>query len=167
MHPRLRLFLLSVFILYLELLLVRWIGTEVSIFAYLQNAVLICCFLGLGLGCIAKPTAFTLGRTFSYLALLALFLSFEVLRQHMTVIGDMLSVLHDFVVWRSSVTDSTFQLVASVTLGMAGTFVIASFIWRLMVPLGAELGSLLDADPSPVSGYSVNILGSLVGAWLS
>src|SRR6202521_5780434 len=45
------LFLVSVLGLYLELLLIRWIGTEVRIFAYLQNTILVVCFLGLGVGC--------------------------------------------------------------------------------------------------------------------
>src|SRR5512146_2215102 len=44
-------FWVSVFGLFLEMLLIRWIGTEVRIFAYLQNTILIACFLGLGLGC--------------------------------------------------------------------------------------------------------------------
>ena len=44
-------FVISVFGLFLELMLIRWIGTEVRIFAYLQNTVLIVCFLGLGMGC--------------------------------------------------------------------------------------------------------------------
>src|SRR5262249_43103227 len=45
----LRIALLSILILFLEMLLVRWIGTEVRIFAYLPNGVLVAAFLGLGL----------------------------------------------------------------------------------------------------------------------
>src|ERR1700687_6128092 len=37
--------------LYLELLLIRWISSEIRIFAYFKNFVLIACFLGFGLGC--------------------------------------------------------------------------------------------------------------------
>ena len=44
-------FLISVLGLFLEMLLIRWISTEIRIFAYLQNTVLVVCFLGLGLGC--------------------------------------------------------------------------------------------------------------------
>ncbi len=33
------------------MLLVRWVGTELRVFAYLQNGVLVAAFLGLGLGC--------------------------------------------------------------------------------------------------------------------
>src|ERR1700746_2047127 len=45
------LFLVSFASLYLEILLIRWIGTEVRLFAYFQNLTLVACFLGFGLGC--------------------------------------------------------------------------------------------------------------------
>src|SRR5580704_17710565 len=45
------LFLVSVAGLFLELMLIRWIGSELPIFGFLQNAVLVVCFLGLGMGC--------------------------------------------------------------------------------------------------------------------
>src|SRR3954471_23324367 len=44
-------FLISAAGLFLELLLIRWVSTEIRIFAYLQNCVLVVCFLGLGMGC--------------------------------------------------------------------------------------------------------------------
>src|SRR5215470_246865 len=54
-HPSSRtlwpLFLVSFSSLYLEIMLIRWIGTEVRLFAYFQNLTLIACFLGFGLGC--------------------------------------------------------------------------------------------------------------------
>lgn len=37
-------FLISVLGLFLEMLLIRWIGTEVRIFAYLQNTILVVVF---------------------------------------------------------------------------------------------------------------------------
>src|SRR5205085_8820162 len=49
-RPLLVIALLSALILFVEMLLIRWIGTEVRIFAYLQNGVLVAAFLGLGLG---------------------------------------------------------------------------------------------------------------------
>src|SRR5574341_913698 len=48
--PLTRIALLSTLILFLEMLLVRWLGTELRVFAYLQNGVLVAAFLGLGLG---------------------------------------------------------------------------------------------------------------------
>ena len=44
------LFLVSALILYLEMVLIRWLGTEIRIFAYLGNLILVMCFFGVGLG---------------------------------------------------------------------------------------------------------------------
>ena len=46
-----RLFWVSFAALYVEIMMIRWIGTEVRVFAYFQNLSLIACFLGFGLGC--------------------------------------------------------------------------------------------------------------------
>ena len=45
-----QLLLVSILGLFLELLLIRWISSEITIFAYFKNFVLIACFLGFGLG---------------------------------------------------------------------------------------------------------------------
>src|SRR5579862_3856895 len=41
----------SLLSLFMELLMIRWISSEIRIFAYFKNFVLIACFLGFGLGC--------------------------------------------------------------------------------------------------------------------
>src|SRR5436190_12914873 len=41
----------SLLSLFLELLMIRWISSEIRVFAYFKNFVLIACFLGFGLGC--------------------------------------------------------------------------------------------------------------------
>src|SRR5215813_14150999 len=45
------LFLASALTLFAELALIRWVATEVRIFAYVKNLALLLCFLGFGLGC--------------------------------------------------------------------------------------------------------------------
>jgi hypothetical protein len=45
------LLLLGALVLFMELLLIRWIGTEIRVFAYLGNLILVVCFFGTGLGC--------------------------------------------------------------------------------------------------------------------
>ena len=47
----LQLFIISFLALYFELIVIRWLSSEVRIFAYLKNLPLIASFLGLGLGC--------------------------------------------------------------------------------------------------------------------
>src|ERR1700691_1410555 len=46
-----RLALISLFGLFLELLMIRWVSSEITIFAYFKNFVLVACYLGFGLGC--------------------------------------------------------------------------------------------------------------------
>jgi hypothetical protein len=46
-----RLAVISMLSLFLELLMIRWISSEIRIFAYFKNFVLIACFLGFGIGC--------------------------------------------------------------------------------------------------------------------
>src|SRR5205823_12181759 len=46
-----RLALWSLLALFFELLMIRWISSEIRVFAYFKNFVLIACFLGFGLGC--------------------------------------------------------------------------------------------------------------------
>ena len=41
----------SLLALFFELLMIRWISSEIRVFAYFKNFVLIACFLGFGLGC--------------------------------------------------------------------------------------------------------------------
>jgi hypothetical protein len=44
------LLLVSFLGLFMEMLLIRWVSSEIRIFAYFKNFVLIFCFLGFGLG---------------------------------------------------------------------------------------------------------------------
>jgi len=46
--------LISFISLFLELLIIRLVGTEIRIFAYLSNLVLLAIFVGLGLGMFVK-----------------------------------------------------------------------------------------------------------------
>jgi hypothetical protein len=46
-----QLILASFLTLFAELALIRWIGTEIRIFAYVKNLTLLLCFLGFGMGC--------------------------------------------------------------------------------------------------------------------
>src|SRR6266478_9228567 len=58
----LEVFFISALILYLELVLIRWIGTEIRVFAYLGNLILVVCFFGVGLGCSLSERPVSLWR---------------------------------------------------------------------------------------------------------
>ncbi|MDP3045885.1 MAG: hypothetical protein Q8O07_00195, partial [Chloroflexota bacterium] len=93
------LLVVSVLGLFLEMLLIRWIGTEIRVFAYLQNTVLIVCFLGLGLGCFTSRQSISLRQAFIPLALLVLLLAVPVSRQGLGGISELLSAGGDLLIW--------------------------------------------------------------------
>src|SRR5580692_5035098 len=74
------LFLVSVLGLFLELMLIRWIGTEIRIFAYLQNTVLVVCFMGLGMGCLTCRKPIILREMLWPLLILTLLLAIPITR---------------------------------------------------------------------------------------
>src|SRR5574340_1121196 len=100
-------FLISVLGLFLEMLLIRWIGTEVRIFAYLQNTILVVCFLGLGLGCFTSRQPIDMRQALFPLLVLVLLLAIPFTRKWLSGISDMLSVLGDLVIWNNAVRTST------------------------------------------------------------
>jgi spermidine synthase len=155
----LRLFLISLAMLFLEVLLIRWISTEVRIFAYLGNLVLLACFLGIGVGCyFSRRKAYVL-LTFGMLLLIALSVRFGPFKN----ITDLLSGFSDSVIWYQSFRSRNFLPAlegALLTLLMFLMILIAFF------PLGQILGRLLDEHPAIIEGYSVNVLASLIGIWI-
>src|SRR5512136_989185 len=90
-NATLAIFLISVLGLFLEMLLIRWVGTEVRIFAYLQNTILVVCFLGLGLGCFTCRKPVDLRPTLLSLAFLCLLFAIPLTREAAGTISSLLS----------------------------------------------------------------------------
>ena len=59
-------FIISFLALFLELLVIRLVGTEIRIFAYLSNYVLLAVFLGTGLGMILKKKTPLIYSSFAF-----------------------------------------------------------------------------------------------------
>src|SRR6476619_6978327 len=93
------LFLVSVLGLFLELLLIRWITTEIRIFAYLQNTVLVVCFLGLGMGCWDTRRGFSLRDVLMPLTVLTALLAIPTTRVALGSISALLSGFSGLVIW--------------------------------------------------------------------
>jgi hypothetical protein len=85
--------LVSVTALFLELLMIRWISSEIRVFAYFKNFVLIACFLGFGLGCYLCRRSVKAMAWFVPLLVIALVIALpwpqlrELLRSMPTMIG--------------------------------------------------------------------------------
>lgn len=165
-HPTAALLLISAVGLFVELMLIRWIGTEVRIFAYLQNTVLVVCFLGLGMGCFTCRQSARVGQALIPLLILILLLAFPWTRGPIDRISESLAVFGDVLIWE--MPDDGTSASRSVRLVIAGglTFLLMALIWEVFVPIGRILGRLMDDHPRIIWAYSVNVLGSLFGIWL-
>jgi hypothetical protein len=162
----LAIFWISLLGLYLELLLIRWIGTEIRIFAYLQNTILVVCFLGLGIGLFTSRRTISPRRGLAALALLAALLAFPPSRNLLGQTSALLGVMGEMNFWHMVAMDSPSELIVSLVLGLIITLGVMVLVLEPFVPIGRLLGRLLDLHPKPITGYSINIAGSLAGIWL-
>ncbi len=159
-------FWLSVLGLYLELLLIRWIGTEVRIFAYLQNTVLVVCFLGLGAGLFSSRREVSVTRMLVALAGLILALILPWTRDAFANISQALSLVADVNIWSSVETQNKVMIPFLVTAALALTLLLLAGLIEVFVPVGRWLGRRMDEAGRPLVAYSVNVAGSLAGTLL-
>lgn len=165
-NPTLAIFLISVLGLFLEMLLIRWVGTEVRIFAYLQNTILVVCFLGLGLGCFTCRKPVDLRPALVPLAFLSLLFAIPVTREGIGMISIFLSATGDQLIWNSATITDFWLRAFYVALGLGVTYCLMVLVLDIFVPIGRILGRLMDDHPKTIRAYSINIVGSLIGTWL-
>lgn len=158
------LFLISVLGLFLELLLIRWVTTEIRIFAYLQNTVLVVCFLGLGMGCWDCRRGFALRQMLVPLLILVGLLAIPTTR---ILVGHSITELlvkaGGVLVWNTEGLGGSAAIAGLAGIGL--TFGLMLLLWFTFVPVGRLLGQLLAEHPRPIWAYSVNVAGSLLGIW--
>lgn len=166
----LNVFLVSFVMLFVELVLIRWISTEIRIFAYFNNLVLLSCFLGMGLGCYfsKKPSALVAAPLL--LALLVSLLAFPVCirvdNRSIHLFKDiplLLSAFEDSVIWYNITAKITLFMVA---VGMASVFYIFFILLFIFYPMGQILGRALDEHHNTIAAYSLNVVSSIAGGWL-
>jgi spermidine synthase len=178
--PIIDLLLISFLALYLELILIRWLASEIRVFAYFKNFPLMAAFLGLGIGCTVanrrKIVFFLLPVLLSGVCIVASFSS-------------QLKLVHLFFPdpglyqWRGSIiSPNLIQFLETVPLinSLIGVIPDTLVIWFVAVlfflivimlfgvsvaifyPVGQKLGAAMTGLP-PLTAYTVNIAGSLLG----
>jgi spermidine synthase len=165
-NQTLGIFLISILSLFLELLFIRWIGTEIRIFAYLQNTILVACFLGLGLGMFTSARSIGIKQTLIPMTFLLLLMAVPITRSALGQTSEMLSVLGDLVIWWNAVSDDPKLTLLFVVVGLTLTYFTLTLVVDIFVPIGRILGRLMDTHSYPIWAYSVNIFGSILGTWL-
>jgi spermidine synthase len=155
----------SILGLFLEVMLIRWVGTEVRIFAYLQNTILVVCFLGLGLGSFWCHRPIRRGLAVLPVAGFSTLLAVPATRDFLRGLADRLAPIAHGVAWGDARSASAAALLADVGVGLCGMFALMVLLCVGFVPIGQVLGRLLDEHPRPILAYSANVVGSLVGVW--
>jgi SAM-dependent methyltransferase len=150
--PTLGLFLISFLSLYFELLLIRWLPSEIRILAYFSNVTLVSCILGLGIGSLSarKPAPSSLFYAlFTALILLARVYHGGNVPIPLTSEG--------YFVW-----NGLSRLAAGTAYQYVAMFLFFFLNTAVFVPLGQILGVQFDRLP-PIRAYSINVVGSLLG----
>jgi spermidine synthase len=157
-------FFVSLLILYLELALIRWVGTEIRVFAYLGNLILVVCFFGIGLGCYLADRPVPLWKFGLNLMLTVALVANPFNLKHLNLknISILLCTFEDSPFW-GILRGATTVHVASAFIMMGVLLWLIAFVF---VPLGQSLASAFQRHPRIVRAYSVNVIGSLVGIWL-
>ncbi len=167
-HLMWSLFLASFATLYVEIMMIRWIGTEVRIFAYFQNLALISCFLGFGLGCYWSGRRKSL--LFSVVAMAALVVLVQapvgIWQSFLIHLSNQLSLSPDAAQWGGLVPlrGMTVALLSCASLVAVTVFLLLLVV--VMVPLGQWVGYYLDRTRNPIRAYTVNLMGSVAGIWI-
>jgi 16S rRNA G966 N2-methylase RsmD len=145
-----RLFLTSFAILFVELLLIRWIPANVKYIGFFSNFLLIASFLGIGLGILLgrkgwspplSPFAFLMAGVVALVVNLQLNVQVESVDEIFFGLAE-----------ESTAADLNF-LVLPLTVGL---------VVALLATLALPLGPLLKSMP-PLRAYAIDIIGSLSG----
>lgn len=150
----LHLCLISFIILFLELLLIRLISTEIRLFAYLSNLILLVIFIGSGLGMLIKRK---LPLTLS--AILLLILTIILTFKFFTPITSFLSPLSDGFIWFQTPWTSWLTIIWGLILAL---FLFA-LILAIFIPLGQHLSLFFHQPTQRIWFYSLNVFFSLIG----
>lgn len=144
--PALRLFTLSFIALFLELMVIRWVPSEVRLVAYYANLMLVSSFLGLGIGAILSARGWNLFRLFP--------LFFAVDIGFLMALGG--------VALPGSAGEFRFSLIDHRALAQVALVLVFSLNAIVFVPLGEQIGVQFQRLP-PLRAYVWDLLGSLGG----
>jgi SAM-dependent methyltransferase len=155
-----RLGVASFLTLFAELALIRWIGTEVRIFAYVKNLALLLCFLGFGLGCaLATSRIRWSGAATALLGLLMVVRQPWHARRALEGLSEALGAAQDIQIWATA----TARNWPSFLLAAALIAVMLLLITCVFIPFGQIVSREIELAPRPLLGYSWNLAASLAG----
>lgn len=159
---------ISVAGLFLELLMIRWISSEITIFAYFKNFVLIACFLGFGLGAHLCRQPVNLLATLGPLVYFALMiqLPWQALRDLVQNLTSLLGATTEVDVWGVPTLPWNMETLVGLSVMLAVVIPLFALLSLVFIPIGQATARLMEGARDGILGYSINIAGSLLGVLL-
>ena len=156
-----RLALISALALFVEMLMIRWVSSEIRVFAYFKNFVLVACFLGFGVGCYRCRRRVQLIALIAPLLLLTTVLKAPIspLRHVLAALPKLLGDGTEVHIWGVPSLPTDWTVVYAIVVIVALAVIIAT----AFIPLGQLVGWCLENAPNGVTAYSVNVFFSLIG----
>jgi hypothetical protein len=150
--PKLRLFLYSFLLLFLELALIRFIPANIRLIGYFSNIILLATFLGMGCGMLLSR------RTLPMRGIFPLF--FLVLSLVVVLFKLEISLASPDAIFFTAITDTLAGLEPNFVLPLV--FFLVTII---NIPIAYGMGKLFAVLP-PLTAYSYDIAGSIAGIML-
>lgn len=163
-----RLALVSLLGLFLEMLIIRWVSSEIRIFAYFKNFVLIACFLGFGMGCYLCRKRVNLLPVFIPMMLLTalIVVPWTPLRHVISGLPYLLGASSEVAIWGVPTVPLDSIAIGGLVLAVVIVIPIFALIALIFVPIGQMVGWHLEQARNGIRGYSLNVFASLVGILL-
>lgn len=154
-----RLLVASCVTLFAELAVIRWISTEVRIFAYAKNLALLLCFLGFGVGCALASKPLWWRRAIQAMLALILLVRNPWTPRMFEGLSQTLGAAQDTAIWFVGTERDwpNFVLAAAI----AG--ILFFLLTCVFVPLGQVVSQEIDLSPDRLRAYSWNLGASLLG----
>jgi spermidine synthase len=159
------LFLISFLVLFFELACIRWFGSMVIFLTFFTNIVLIACFLGMSVGCLASSRRSDFIKAVIPLALVTATLAcgslwaYDSFGRVVVDVGGQDSP-HEVFFGTEYRPKDPGQFIIPIEL-VAGIFF--ALVSLMFFGLGQVLGRAFDAIPNRIVSYTINVLGSLAG----
>jgi SAM-dependent methyltransferase len=159
------LFMISFFILFFELACIRWLGSTIMFLTFFTNIVLMACFLGVSVGCLAASRSGSWMNAFVPLALLTTgsacgFLwAYNNFSQVMIDVGSQQSPQLIYFGTDARIKDPT-KWVVPIEVLAAYFFVLVALVF---IGPGQEMGRRFAIIDNRLVAYTADILGSLAG----
>jgi spermidine synthase len=152
----------SVVGMFFEMMMIRWVSSEIRIFAYFKNFVLVACFFGFGLGCYFSKRRINLIALFIPLVLLCLLIEipWAPLRTLITILPALLGSSVDVHIWGVPTMPTNWPMTISAILITVPIFALLVFCF---IPFGQLVGWLLENSAAGIRAYSLNVIAGLAG----